>query len=297
MMKSSIRTPKKMDALIAELQRTERNPPQTVHVDTEPPSESDPEDSAHTLLPMKRKIRDPRPGVLITDSVQKKSTPIESGSMDQKIQSPFTETSPVIQEMSSPFSERIPMDQDFQSPIVEEEVIPSEGAQASGSSFETPELDISKGKRKLPESELVDVVLLQNRVFDLEQNSVEKDLIIGKQDIRISKLEKENSDKDSKILERQANLSGLTALFFDLKQRLFQKFGDEFQPLSAEGEKITASSSGPANPASQSSSERAKRAAPDANLYTFLSSAFLSAQERREKQIRGNWEDVHRQVW
>nr|KAJ0190199.1 hypothetical protein LSAT_V11C800412640 [Lactuca sativa] len=182
--------------------------------------------------------------------VQKKSTPIEPGSMDQNIQSTFTEFSLVIQEIQSSFPKPNPMDQDVQSPVVEEKGMPSEGAQASGSSFETPDLDISKGKIKLPESKFVDVVQLQNRVFDLEQNLVEKDLIIGKQDIRISELEKKNSDKDSKISELQANLGGLTALFFDLKQCLFQKFGDEFQPLSAEEEKIIASSSSPAIPTS-----------------------------------------------
>ncbi|CAH1415773.1 unnamed protein product [Lactuca virosa] len=147
-------------------------------------------------------------------------------------------------------------DQDVQSPIVEEEFILTEGAQASGSSFELPELDISKGKSKLPESKFVDVALLQNRVFVLEQSSAEKDLIIGKHDIRISELEKENSIKDAKISELQANLGGLTTLFFDLQQRLHQNFGDEFQPLSAEREKITASSSGPANPTPQSTSEK-----------------------------------------
>ena len=120
------------------------------------------------------------------------------------------------------------MDQDFKIPIIEEVVFPSEGAQASGSSFESPELDISKGKIRLPESEFVDVALHKNKVFDLEQSSAEKDWIIGKQDIRISELEKENSIKDAKISELQENLGGLTALFFDLKQLLYQKFGDEF---------------------------------------------------------------------
>ncbi|CAH1440461.1 unnamed protein product [Lactuca virosa] len=143
--------------------------------------------------------------------------------------------------MSSPFTESIPMDQDSESSVVEEVVMPTEGAQYSRSS-----------------------------VFDLEQSSAEKDLIIGKQDIRISELEKENLIKDSKISELQGNLGGLTALFFNLKLRLFQKFGDEFHPLSAEGEKINASSSGPANPTPQSSSERVARPAPDANLDTFL---------------------------
>ncbi|CAH1450834.1 unnamed protein product [Lactuca virosa] len=269
-----------------ELQRTTRKPPQTVPVDTETPSGSDLEDFAHALLPRKCKRRDPRPGVLITDSILTKSTPIEPNSMAQNIPSPFIESTLVTQEMSSPFTECIPMDQDFESPIVEEDVIPSEGAQASGSSFETPELDLSKGKNKLLDSELVDVVLLQNRVFDLEQSSVKKDLIIGKQDIRIRDLERENSDKTSKILELQENLGGLIALFFDLKQRLFQTFGDEFHPLSADGEKIIASSSDPANPASPSSSERATRPTPNAYLDTFLSSGLASAQERREKQVR-----------
>ncbi|CAH1448586.1 unnamed protein product [Lactuca virosa] len=146
MVQSSSPTPEPMDALITKLQRTTRKPPQIFLVDTEPPSESDPEDSTHALLPRKRKRRDPRPGVLITDPVHKKSTSIELGSMAQNIQSPFTETSPVIQYIPNPILEPITVDQDFQSPIVEEEVIPSEEAQASGSSFEIPELDISKGK-------------------------------------------------------------------------------------------------------------------------------------------------------
>ncbi|CAI9262342.1 unnamed protein product [Lactuca saligna] len=169
-----------MDALIAELQRTTRKPPQTIPVTTEPPSKSDPEDSTHALLPRKQKRRDPRLGVFITDPVQKNSTPIESGSMAQNIQTTFTESSPVIEEISSSLPESTPMDQDFQSPSVEEEVLPSDGAHASGSSFKTPELYISKGKSKLPESELVDVVQLQKKVFDVELNSTEKNLIIGK---------------------------------------------------------------------------------------------------------------------
>ncbi|CAH1449594.1 unnamed protein product [Lactuca virosa] len=124
----------------------EIEPPQTGPVDTEPPSESDPEDSNNALLPRKRKRRDPKPGVLITDPVHKKSTVIEPGSMAQNKQGTFTESSPVIQDIPSPIPEPIPMDQDSQSPIVEEEVIPSEGAQALGSSFEIPELDFPKAK-------------------------------------------------------------------------------------------------------------------------------------------------------
>nr|KAJ0207935.1 hypothetical protein LSAT_V11C500297960 [Lactuca sativa] len=257
-----------MDALTTELQRIARKPPQTVPVDTEPPFVSDLEDFGHALLPRKCKRRDTRSRVLITDPVQNRSTPIEPSPVAQNIESTFTESSPVIQEMSSPILESTPMDHDFQSPIIEEEVLPSEGDQASGISFETPDMDLSKGKNKLPNSELVDVVLLQNRVFDLEQSSTEKDLIIGKQYIRISEIEKESSIKDAKILELQANLGGLTALFFDLKQRLHQKYGVEFQPLSTEGENISASSSGATDSTSQPTSER-----------VFISSGPTSAQE------------------
>ncbi|CAH1441047.1 unnamed protein product [Lactuca virosa] len=286
MVQSSSHTTEQMDALIAKLQRTARKSPQTVLVDTEPPSGSDLEDSANALLPRKRKRKDPRPGVLITDPIHKNSTLTQTSSIAQNIQSPFTEFCPVTQEMSIPIPESTPMDQDFQSPIIEEKVLHSEGAHDSGRSFETHELDLSKGKSKLPDSELVDVLLLQNRVSDLEQSSAKKDLIIGKQDIRISELENENSVKDLKISELQANIGGLTALFFDLKQRLHQKFSDEFQPLSVEGEKISASSAGAANPTSPPSSERDVRPAPDANLDTFLFSGPASAQKRREKQVR-----------
>ncbi|CAH1416285.1 unnamed protein product [Lactuca virosa] len=237
-------TPEQMGDLIEKLQSTARKPPQTVHVITEPPSESDQEDSAHVLLPRKRKRRDPRPKVLITDTVQNVSTPVEPSPMAQNIESTFIESSPVMQEISTP----------------------------GLSSFEALELDILKGKSKLPKSEFVDVARLQNSVFDLEQSSAEKDLTIGEQDIRINTLEKENSVKDAKISELQANIGGLTSLFFDLKQRLHQMFGDDFQPLSAEGEKIYASSSGPVNPTPQPASERVIRPAPDENLDTFLSS-------------------------
>ncbi|CAI9282196.1 unnamed protein product [Lactuca saligna] len=133
-------------------------------------------------------------------------------SYGSNIESTFTQSFPVIQAISSPLPESIPMDQDFQIPIIEEVVFPSEGAQASGSSSETPELIIFKGKRKFSEFEFMDVALLQSRVFDLEQRSAEKDFIIG--------------------------------------------------------------------------NERAIRSAPDANLYSFLSSGLVTTQERRENQIR-----------
>ncbi|CAH1435414.1 unnamed protein product [Lactuca virosa] len=93
--------------------RTARKPPQTVPVTTELPSESDQDDSTHVLLLRKRKRRDPRPRVLITDPVQIVSTPIEPSFLAQTIEGTFTESSPVMQEISSPLPESSPMDQDL----------------------------------------------------------------------------------------------------------------------------------------------------------------------------------------
>ncbi|CAH1436123.1 unnamed protein product [Lactuca virosa] len=120
----------------------------------------------------------------------------------------------------------------------------------------------------------------------LKQDSIDKDFLIGSLDLRVSNLEHENSVKDANISELQAKLGGITALVFDLKQRLHQKFGDDFQPLRAEVEKMSVSSSDLVNPPSQHVSERVVRPAPNANLDTFLSSGPSSAKKRREKQAR-----------
>ncbi|CAH1441181.1 unnamed protein product [Lactuca virosa] len=178
MMQSSIPTPEQMDALIAEVQRNTRKPPQTVPVATESPSKSYPEDSAYVLLPKNRKRRDPR---IFKAQLLKKKSYLQK---DLKLQAAH---------------------------------------------LKHPRWTSPKAK-----ASCLSLNLLMSFNFRTEslicKNSTEKDLVIGKQDIRISELEKENSGKDSNISELQANLGGLTALFFDLKQRQFQKFGDEFQP-------------------------------------------------------------------
>lgn len=114
------------------LQQPALNPPQSVVTAINDPIESDQEESASALIQRKRKRKDP------------------------------TEPSPVIQDVQSPINESIPMDQDVQSPIfegnesVEKEVASTELFQGVGSSSIPPVVDISKGKSKLPESELVD---------------------------------------------------------------------------------------------------------------------------------------------
>ncbi|XP_023766512.1 uncharacterized protein LOC111915038 [Lactuca sativa] len=107
---------------------------------------------------------------------------------------------------------------------------------------------------------------LKQEIMLVKREYIKKDFLIGSLDVRVSTLEHENSVKDAKIYELQANLGGITALFFDLNQCLHQKFGEDFQPLSVEGEKISVCSSDPVNPPSQDVSERVVRLAPDANL-------------------------------
>ena len=88
---------------------------------------------------------------------------------------------------------------DEESQHVKETTSSTPETHVGGSSFTPPELTISRGKRKLPESEFVDVTQLQSRVFDLEQEFASKNLIIGNLDIRVGELEKHNSEKSSKI--------------------------------------------------------------------------------------------------
>ena len=46
--------------------------------------------------------------------------------------------------------------------------------------------------------------------------------------------QKENSQTNKQISELQANLGGLTSFYFDLKDKLFRKFGDEFKMSSSD---------------------------------------------------------------
>ncbi|XP_076940234.1 uncharacterized protein LOC143609341 [Bidens hawaiensis] len=148
------------------LQSTALKHPQT---DTENQDEDVPEKSDTDLVPRKIRKKDPRSGVLInepatTTTTTRADTPhtdIPSGSSDPTNQG----------QSSSSASEKIAhilaiKEQFFQ----------------------------NKGKRFLLEAEPVDVQALQRRVFELEQDSVVKD-------VRIQELKASNTDKDSKIKE------------------------------------------------------------------------------------------------
>ncbi|CAH1440471.1 unnamed protein product [Lactuca virosa] len=252
---------------------TARKPPQEVHVISNFPSESDKIDSDASLVPRKRRHKDPRLGVFISEPVQSLSPTVDATQVSQDDQSPSVEPIQVHDNVQSPiFGEGL----DF---LANKETF------ASGSSSAPPP----------PEHDVASVKLAMILAFqDSISQSKGKGLSIGSKQGSdedshqiISELKQEiNSIKDAKISELQANLGGITALFFDLKQRLLEKFVDDFQPLSAEGEKISSSTSNPVNPPSQCESERVVRPAPDTNLDTFLSSGPSFSQERREKQAR-----------
>ena len=91
--------------------------------------------------------------------------------------------------------------------------------------------------------------------------------------MRVSELEKENSQKNKQILELQANLGGLTAFNFDFKDKLIGKFGGGFKPSSSESRK-----------APETSERVVIRPTPDSNIDQHLSSGPAIAEERREKQ-------------
>ncbi|KAL8209091.1 hypothetical protein R6Q57_008503 [Mikania cordata] len=78
-----------------------------------------------------------------------------------------------------------------------------------------------KGKNALPEDEPIDVVKLQSRVFELEQDSLSQILLI-------QELKTENEAKDRKIKDLETNMGHLSAIVLDMKQKLQEIFKGEF---------------------------------------------------------------------
>ncbi|CAH1436878.1 unnamed protein product [Lactuca virosa] len=78
-----------MEALIEKLQSTGRKPPQAVPVTTESQFGSDKNDSNASLMPRKRRRRDPRAGVIITEPVQQPTSNVEPAQVNQDDQSPI----------------------------------------------------------------------------------------------------------------------------------------------------------------------------------------------------------------
>ncbi|KAI3739302.1 hypothetical protein L2E82_29705 [Cichorium intybus] len=226
-------------------QQTELIPPQPVVA-----VESEQEDPTPALVQRNIRRIDPRPGVYVPQTTKDTPTPTPTLTPIEPI--------PTVQDIPSSVVQE----------FVEEEVVPTTEFQTGGSLSILFAVDISKGKRKMPDSNFVDVSLLQSRVFELEQDSAEKDLLIEKLDVRVGELEKDNTTKDKKIYELQENLGGLSATYFDLKQRLSLKFGDDFFSQEAN-----------VDPRSNVTTP-----APDETLAQYISADPLTAEERRENE-------------
>ncbi|KAL4562349.1 hypothetical protein LXL04_034551 [Taraxacum kok-saghyz] len=230
-------TPKQGEAATEKTQHSVLKPPQSESATIDEPASSDQTDSGSDLEPRKRRKMAP-------DTTQATSTPIQPTSKVHTTQGPTTES--------------IPMDQDFQAPTTSA----APETHAGGSSSTPPVLNILRGKSKLPHAEPVDIVQLQGRVFDLEQESATKDLIIVNLDVR--------------------NLGGLTALLYDLKQSLSQKFVDEFP---SHGDTGASPNTGPST--QQTPHKFVTPPAPDENIENYLASGPPTAEERRKKQKKG----------
>ncbi|CAH1437902.1 unnamed protein product [Lactuca virosa] len=226
-----------MEALLDKLQSNARKPPQVVYVTSESPYGSDKDNSKASLLRRKQKRRDPRPGVLSTEPVQQPSQIVESAQVTHDVQSPIIEPAQVIQDVQSPIIEPDQAHQDVQSQMTNVETF----ASGSSSAPPPPEHDaasvklakllafqdsisqskgkgISIGSRQGGDEDYhQNISELKQEIMFLNQESIERDLLIGSLDVRVSNLEQENSVKDAKIFVLQENIGGLTALLFDLK--------------------------------------------------------------------------------
>ncbi|KAL8240113.1 hypothetical protein R6Q59_013468 [Mikania micrantha] len=158
----------------------------------------------HVKRTPRKRRRDPRPGVVIRES---ETEPVSVTQIQTTTAEP-TEPSPHIKESivgSSSHTE----DLDYDSFLDGEK-----------------EIRDDKGKNVLPEDEPIDIVKLQSRVFELEQDSLSHTLLI-------QELKTENELKDKKIKDLETNMGHLSAIVLDLKQKLQDKFKGEFTDESS----------------------------------------------------------------
>ena len=132
--------------------------------------------------------------------------------------------------------------------------------------------------------ETADDVSLQQRVHDLEQESIQNHLIIGN-------LEHDLEVKTVRIAALQTSLSNVTSIVLDLQKQLSEKFPGEFQVNESAA---APSSSAPTKRKRKSSSRRppANDSAPpfqnaDQLLDEYLNSGPKTVIEKRKLQERG----------
>lgn len=225
---SIVPTEEQLEAVKALLQSTALKPPQSV-------AEHASEEEDTSLVPRKRRKRDPRLGVVMTGT-SATSTAEPTSEVPPVVTDPIIAEPHTSQEREE---EAEGLEFDFEKEMESPDRPSGSSEPATQSNPDTSEeiahilamqekylKDKGKGiayeeEPVIMEREPVDVHALQQRVFELEQESVVKD-------IRIQQLEVSDAEKDAKIKELQANMGGLTAMYISMQQKLISKFGDEF---------------------------------------------------------------------
>ncbi|KAL8260142.1 hypothetical protein R6Q59_028095 [Mikania micrantha] len=190
-------TTENLQALLEHVKRSVGNPPPTYSfTDQEPPL-----DTTADLIPRKRRRRrrDPRPGIVMREL----ETEITSVTQVPTITIGPTQSVPLVTESTAGPSSHSE-DVDYDSFLIRE-----------------MRTRADKGKNVLPDDEPIDVVKLQSRVFELEQDSLSHTLLIRE-------LKTENEAKDKKIKDLETNMGHQSAIVLDMKQKLQDKFKGEF---------------------------------------------------------------------
>ncbi|CAI9270115.1 unnamed protein product [Lactuca saligna] len=268
----NIPTPEHIDALIKELQSTARKPPQAIYDTVESPSESDRDESNASLMPKKRTWRDPRLGVLIVEPVQQSVSTVEPAQVQEVGQSPIIEPTQVQEDVQANeetfslgcYSDPLPPEHD----VVSLKLAKLLAFQDSIPQSKEKEICICSGQG-IDEGSAQTIFELKQEITNLKQESIKKELLIGSLDVRVLELEKE---KGKHISDLQENLGGLIALYYDLKDKLIGKFGNEFKTSSFDHGK-----------APESSERVTISPAPHVNIDQYLSFGHATAEERREK--------------
>ncbi|KAL8214038.1 hypothetical protein R6Q57_003487 [Mikania cordata] len=178
-------TTENLDALLEHVKINVGYPPFASSLANQDP----PLDATADLVPRKRRRRDTRPRVVVAES---ETELIAETQIHTTIVEP-TESSPNIREVvagSSSHTEDI----DYDSFLAGETGI-----------------RVDKINNVLPEDEVIDIVKLQSRVFELEQDSVSHTLLI-------QELKNDNELQDKKIKDLEKNMGHLSVIILDLKK-------------------------------------------------------------------------------
>ncbi|CAH1428595.1 unnamed protein product [Lactuca virosa] len=210
-----------MAEVIANLDSSARIPPRADATPAITPSESDLHETPASQPPLKMRRSNPRPGVLIREQAQD----------IQYSSAPGVSSTPQhAHDVASERLDRFLAQQDSDpAPRGKGVYI---GAGSSGG---------------------VDPLIseLRAEIGVLNQKIIEKDILIGTLDVRVSDLEKENLEKSAQISVLQLNFGALSAGYFDLKNKLISEFGDKFKTSSGETSAVETSPSAPAQSSQQ----------------------------------------------